>query len=96
MMSRVTLVTSVFISKTEALDLLEREMGWAWIIDDPGDVTLALPGGATASIEIPKYGEDLPLTLDIHHDDPDAVTVVAAEASAALTQRLGWSVQILS
>jgi len=94
-MRSVTLVTSVFISKAEALDLLERELGWAWNTDDPADVTLALPGGATLSIDIPKYGEDLPLTLDIHHDDPDAVDEVAAEAAASLAERLGWSVQVV-
>lgn len=91
MMPTTTLVTSVYLSKAEALDVLERELGWAWITDDPAEVTLALPGGATLSIEVPHYGEELPLTLDIHHDDQAALEAVAARAIEDLSRLEGWN-----
>lgn len=95
MMATTTFVTSVFLSKAEALDILERELGWTWITDDPAEVTLALPGGATLSIEVPKFGEDLPLTLDIHHDDQAHLEAVVADAIRALSTLEGWSPRVV-
>ena len=38
-MQTVTLVTSVFLSKAEALAVLEEALDAPWNIDDPSDVT---------------------------------------------------------
>ena len=94
-MATATLVTSVYLSKAEALNILELELGWEWITDDPAEVTLALPDGATLSIEVPKFGEDLPLTLDIHHDDQAILEVVVADAIQALSRLQGWSPRVV-
>ena len=89
-MATVSLVTSVFISKAEALAVLEESLGLAWITDDPADVTLPLPGGAWISIEVPHYGEDLPLTLDVHHIEATILDQVATELQESLRTTLGW------
>jgi len=44
------------------------------------------------SIEIPKFGEDLPLTLDLQHADESALRVVADQVTHALETTLGWSI----
>jgi cell division protein FtsX len=90
LVATVSLVTSVFISKAEALAVLEESLGLKWFTDDPADVTLPLPEGAWISIEVPHYGEDLPLTLDVHHHDVDTLDQVATELQESLRTTLGW------
>ena len=92
LVTTVTLVTSVFMSKADALALLEDALDAPWNIDDPGDVTLPLAGGVVLSIEVPHYGEDLPLTLDLHHDDESVLREVADRVRATLEKALGWSI----
>jgi hypothetical protein len=92
LVTTVTLVTSVFMSKADALGLLEDALDAPWNIDDPGDVTLPLAGGVVLSIEVPHYGEDLPLTLDLHHDDESVLREVADQVWATLEKALGWSI----
>jgi len=92
LVTTVTLVTSVFMSKADALALLEDALDAPWNIDDPGDVTLPLAGGVVLSIEVPHYGEDLPLTLDLHHDDESVLREVADQVWATLEKALGWSI----
>jgi hypothetical protein len=82
--------TDVFISKAEALNLLEKELGLSWVLDDPTEVTLVLEQGAWLSIEVPKFGEDLPLTLDCHHDDEAVLVQVVENLAAELAEKLGW------
>jgi len=91
-MPTMTLVTSVFLSKADALALLEETLDVPWNIDDPGDVTLPLPQGVVLSIEVPHYGEDLPLTLDLHHAEESVLRAVADEVSHTLETNLGWSI----
>jgi hypothetical protein len=92
LVTTVTLVTSVFMSKADALAVLEDVLDAPWNIDDPGDVTLPLAHGAVLSIEVPHYGEDLPLTLDLHHDDESVLREVADQVSGTLEKVLGWSI----
>jgi hypothetical protein len=92
LMPTVTLVTSVFLSKAEALAVLEEALDAPWNIDDPSDVTLPLALGVVLSIEIPKFGEDLPLTLDLQHADESALRVVANQVTYTLETTLGWSI----
>lgn len=89
-MATVSLVTSVFISKAEALAVLSEALGLEWFIDDPSDVTLPLRDGAWISIEVPMYGEDLPLTLDVHHVEKPTLDVVATELQESLRTTLAW------
>ena len=92
LVTTVTLVTSVFMSKADALAVLEDVLDVPWNIDDPGDVTLPLAKGVVLSIEVPHYGEDLPLTLDLHHDDESVLREVADQVLTTLENALGWSV----
>lgn len=91
-MATVTLVTSVFLSKAEALAVLEEALQAPWNIDDPSDVTLPLDHGVVLSIEVPKFGEDLPLTLDLHHADNAVLRGVADQVTNTLETTLGWSI----
>ena len=91
-MPTVTLVTSVCLSKAEALAVLEEALEAPWNIDDPSDVTLPLAQGVVLSIEIPKFGEDLPLTLDLHHGEDSVLREVAARVTRTLETTLGWSI----
>ena len=85
-----SLQTDVFISKAEALNLLEKELGLPWVLDDPSEVTLVLEQGAWLSIEVPHFGEDLPLALDCHHDDEGVLVQVVESLAAELREKLGW------
>ena len=91
-MATLTLVTSVHLSKAEALDALSNTLSAPWVIDDPSEVTLALPQGVVLSIEVPKFGEDLPLTLDCHHEDSMILEGVAQDITATIESTLGWRV----
>lgn len=91
-MHTITLVTDVFLSKAEALAVLGEALDVSWNTDDPGDVTLPVGHGGVLTIEVPKFGEDLPLTLDLHHSDSDELQVIADDVTATLERTLGWSV----
>jgi hypothetical protein len=92
LVATVTLVASVFLSKAEALAVLEEALDAPWNIDDPSDVTLPLSQGVVLSIEVPKFGEDLPLTLDLHHHDESVLQVVVHQVAHTLEKSLGWSI----
>ena len=94
-MASLSLATSVFMSKAEPLGLLSDTLGVPWILDDPADVTLALPEGVVLSSEVPKFGEDLPLTLDLRHADPEVLTRVAGDCALRLDFELGWATSAL-
>ncbi|MDA7814787.1 hypothetical protein N8964_00975 [Pontimonas sp.] len=93
-MPTTTLVTSVHLSKAEALEILSDALSASWVSDDPGEVTLALQNGVMLSIEVPKFGEDLPLTLDCHHRDPKVLEQVVNQVVSTLTGTLGWTIHI--
>jgi len=95
-MTTMTLVTSVYLSKAEALEILSDTLGVAWITDDPGDVTLALAEGVILTIEVPHYGEELPLTLDCHHDNAETLATIVANVQTTLETQLGWGVTPLT
>lgn len=90
LVATLSLVTPVFMSKAEALAVLSEKLGLEWFIDDPSDVTLPLRDGAWISIEVPHYGEDLPLTLDVHHRDGVVLGGIVAELEVSLRAKLGW------
>lgn len=94
-MATLSVVTKVFISKAEALGLLSDTLGLAWILDDPTDVTVALPEGVVLSIEVPKFGEDLPITLDLEHADSAVLSRIALDFAVRLEAELGWATTAL-
>ncbi len=94
-MATISLVTTVFVSKTEALGLLSDTLGLPWILDDPADVTVALPEGVVLSIEVAKFGEDLPITLDLEHANSAVLSRIALDFGARLEAELGWATTAL-
>ena len=95
-MATRTLVTSVFLSKAEALALLADVLDAPWNTEDGTDVTLEVSGGAQLAIEVPKFGEDLPLTLDLFHDDEQALEEISSRTAGRLREKLGWGVEVLA
>lgn len=94
--STLSVVTDVFLSKREALAQLEVVLNVRADRRDPTNPYLFMPSGTVLTIEVPKFGEDLPLTLDLRADIPHAVLVEQAESLAKqLGDDLGWSCMIL-
>ena len=94
-MASLSLATRVFMSQAEALALLTDTLGVPSILDAPAAVTLPLPEGVVLSIEVPKFGEDLPITLDLRHADPEVLTRVAGDCALRLDFELGWATSAL-
>lgn len=95
-MSTLSVVTDVFLSKREALAQLEVVLDVRADRRDPTNPYLFMPSGTLLTIEVPKFGEDLPLTLDLQADIPHHVLVEQAESLAGqLGEDLGWSCMIL-
>ena len=92
LMHTLTLVTSVYLSKAEALAVLEEALDAPWNTEDPSDVTLPLDQGVVLSIEVPKFGEDLPLTLDLHYPEESVLREVTDQVTHTLETTLGWAI----
>lgn len=86
----ISVVCTVHLAKTTAMDLLQDCLG-ATRSGSASDPVLALPSGVEITIEVPKFGEDLPLTLDCRSSD---ATEVLPERVNELVERirstLGW------
>jgi hypothetical protein len=91
----ITLVTDVYVSKQEALHELSGVLGDPVNDSDPSNEVLDLDGGVVLSIEVPKFGEDLPLTVDLTCDDPDVLTTVTDHVMAAMSGDLSWSASVV-
>ena len=87
----ITLVGDVYVSKTEALRALSVLFDTP--IDDshPSDAVLQLEGGVVLSIEVPKFGEDLPLTLDLTGHNIDAVESATTRLVDKAYAGLSWT-----
>ena len=83
-----SLIAPVFVSKIEALELLVDVLG----AKKTRDQTLRLKSGGILSIDIPMYGEDLPLTLDLYHRNARKLGKIVVNVALELEQRLGWKV----
>lgn len=94
-MATLSLVTPVFMSKAEALAVLSEKLGVESLIHDPANVTLQLRDGAWISIEVPKFGEDLPLTLDVHHSAAEELAQIVAELQENLRTLLAWDTMVV-
>jgi hypothetical protein len=91
----ITLVTDVYLSKQEALHVLSEVLSAPFDTSDPSNATLVLDGGVVLAIEVPKFGEDLPLTIDISGDSLDAAQAVADMVIRTVTAGLSWSVSVV-
>lgn len=91
-----TLVADTATTKLDALAIIARAAGGT--ITDAGTprVAIALPSGARAVIEIPKFGEPPPLTVDVFSDE--SLTEARAQADAlrqSIAAATGWEVRLL-
>jgi hypothetical protein len=94
-MTTISLVTDVFVSKREALTLLSETLRLPIRDRDSADPWLALEKGISLHIEVPKFGEDLPLTLDVSGDNTSQLDEVCHTLTHTLTSALGWSLSRL-
>ena len=91
----ITFVTDVFLSKAEALEALSKLLGRPVDASDPANAVIGLLEGVVLSIEVPKFGEDLPLTLDVTGPDQHIVSAQADSFMDVVRERLGWSVSVV-
>ena len=91
----ITLVTDVFLSKAEALKTLSELLGSPVDASDPADAVIRLPEGVVLSIEVPKFGEDLPLTVDLTASDREALERATQEVIDRVRNSLPWSMTII-
>lgn len=91
-MAVVTLVTDVYVSKPQALASISSALDGRITPGGPGENVIALPGGVRISLEVPKFGEDLPVTLDIHGLNEDELSAASDQIMSDLRQKLNWSV----
>jgi len=90
-----TLVTEVYLSKKEALEALSQLFGRPIDDSDPADAKISLESGAMVTIEVPKFGEDLPLTLDVSSDSPELTEKAVTHIMDSAQTHLTWSLTIV-
>ena len=91
-----TLVAATATTKLDALTIVASAAGG--VITDAGTprAAVALPSGARAVIEIPKFGEPPPLTIDVFSSESRAAARSQAEAlREAIAAATGWEVRVL-
>jgi hypothetical protein len=95
-MPTVSLVVDAAITRLEALDAIVAAVGTELV--DPGTsyTTVPLPGGAVATVDIPKFGEAPPLAIDVSDARGLAEARGAADALLpVLAESTGWSISRL-
>jgi len=85
----------VYLSKREALETLSNVLGVPINHVDPANAVLNLDGGVVLSIEVPKFGEDLPLTIDLSSDDESPLERATKDVIEATKNDLSWSATIV-
>ena len=91
----VTLVSDVHVSKTEALAALSEVFDREVDTTDPANAVIGLEGGVVLSIEVPKFGEDLPLTLDLTGPDKAGVVRVSNHVITTVGRWLKWQLRVV-
>ena len=91
----ITLVSDVYVSKTEALRALSQLFTTPIDDSDPSDAVLNLEGGVVLSIEVPKFGEDLPLTIDLTGQDLSSLEGVSRDVIDRVGVGLSWSLTVV-
>jgi hypothetical protein len=87
----MSLVTDVFLSKREALAALSASLQLPVRDTESAEPWLLLETGVALHIEVPKFGEDLPLTLDLMGEDQVRLESVASHLIFLVRDGLGWS-----
>jgi len=90
----LSLITDEFIPRTEALELLTNALETPVMGDNLAQAHFVLDEQTTLSIEIPKFGEDLPLTLDITGDEIELLRLSAKTVANTLNSSLGWTCHV--
>ena len=91
----ITLVGDIYLSKTEALRALSELLGVPLNDSDPSKAVLDLDGGVVLSIEVPKFGEDLPLTIDLTANDLKELEKVTRNVIGHAKNGLSWTMTIV-
>ena len=86
----ITLVSDIYLSKTEALRALSELLGVPINDSEPSNAVLDLDGGVVLSIEVPKFGEDLPLTLDLSGVNLGVLEISAEMVVKHALEGLSW------
>ena len=94
-METLSLVSDVFLSKREALSALSSVLRLPILEHDSADPYLVMEPGVELRIEVPKYGEDLPLTLDLHGAQLGQLQDVAGSLTETVEATLGWSLGVI-
>jgi hypothetical protein len=92
-MPTATLIADVHVSKAEALATLSEILGIPVRTTDPAHAALDLEGAVLLTIEVPKFGEDLPLTFDLTAEDPTALSDAARNLIDKTWSALGWTLR---
>ena len=91
-----TVVADTATTKLDALTIIANAA--EGVISDAGTprAAVALPSGARALIEIPKFGEPPPLTIDVlSTDSADAARSEAESLREVIAAVTGWEVRVL-
>ena len=91
----ITLVGDMYLSKTEALRALSDLLGVPINDTDASNAVLDLDGGVVLSIEVPKFGEDLPLTVDLTASDVEELENVTRVVIERVRNGLSWPMTIV-
>jgi hypothetical protein len=91
----LSLVSDVFLSKREALSTLSSVLRLPILEQDSADPYLVMEPGVELRIEVPKYGEDLPLTLDLLGAQLGQLQDVARSLTETVEATLGWSLSVI-
>lgn len=89
-MDTLSLVSDVFLSKREALSALSSVLRLPILEQTSADPYLVIEPGIELRIDVPKYGEDLPLTLDLHGTRLDQLRDVSRSLADTVRETLGW------
>lgn len=86
----VSIVVQNKLSKPELLDAVARASGGRIVGAGTAGVFVDLGAGARADIEVPKFGEDVQLAVDVSADSPEPASSLLAALRA-----LGFDVSVL-
>ncbi len=92
MPSTVSLIVDAAITRLDALDAIA--LAARSRVSEPGTSTafVMLAGGATASVDIPKFGEAPPLAIDVSGADAAAARAAADALLLDLGAATDWPI----
>lgn len=94
-MDTLSLVSDVFLSKREALSALSSALRLPILEQGSADPYVVIEPGIELHIEVPKYGEDLPVTLDLYGAHLGQLRDVSRSLTETVAATLGWSLSLI-